>query len=152
VAAGGTARFNAAYSAAPPVTYQWQFDSTNMTDGNAAFGSLTRVLTLTNVTAAEAGTYSLVVSNALGWAASGGASLTVIPGPFFQSVAAGRGIITFVLGTVPNHVYQLQSAPDLTSGNWTSLNSAVLARSSATTMTDVIGTNSQRYYRIVFLR
>jgi uncharacterized repeat protein (TIGR03803 family) len=151
VAAGGTAQFSAAYAAAPPVSCQWQFDGTNMIDGNAVFGSLTRVLTLTNVTAAEAGTYSLVVSNAMGWATNG-ASLTVIPGPFFQSVTAGQGIITFVLGTASNHVYQLQSAPDLASGNWTSLNSAVRARGSTITMTDVISTNSQRYYRIVFVR
>jgi len=63
-----------------------------------------------------------------------------------------QGTITFVLSTVLNHVYQLQSAPDLTSGNWTNLNAAVLAHRSTLTMTDVIVTNSQRYYRVEFVR
>jgi len=152
VAAGGTAQFSATCSAAPPVSYQWQFDGTNMFDSIGIAGSLTRVLTLTNVTLAEAGNYSLVVGNALGSTNSAAASLTVLPGPYFQSVTASQGTITFVLGTVPNHVYQLQSAPDLTSGNWTNFNSAVTARQSTVTLTDVIVPNSQRYYRLEFVR
>jgi uncharacterized repeat protein (TIGR03803 family) len=152
VAAGGTVQFSASYAAAPPVSFQWQFDSTNMVDGNGVAGSLTRVLTLTNVTMAEAGTYSLLITNVLGAALSAGADLTVLPGPCFQSVTASQGTITFVLGTVPNHVYQLQSAPDLTSGNWSDFNSALTARGSTVTLTDVIVPNSQRYYRVEFVR
>jgi uncharacterized repeat protein (TIGR03803 family) len=152
VAAGGTAQFVATYSAAPPVTLQWQFNGTNMIDSNGVSGSLTRVLTMTNVTLAEAGSYSLLITNAFGSAASIGANLNVIPGPAFQSVTVNQGTITFVLSTVLNHVYQLQSAPDLTLGNWTNLNSAVLAHRNTVTMTDVIVTNSQRYYRVEFVR
>ncbi len=152
VVAGTTARFSATYFGARPLTCQWQFNSTNLLDGGNISGSAGRVLTIGNVTMANAGTYSLVISNSLNFAASAGAALGVIPGPAFQSVRVSQGVVTFVVSTVPTHVYQMQSAPDLTSGVWTNFNAPVRATGNSVTMTDAVVTNSQRYYRIEFVR
>ena len=152
VVAGTTAQFSAAYFGARPLTCQWQCDSTNLADVGNVSGSAARVLTLSNVSMGNAGTYSLVISNSLNSAASAGAALTVIPGPAFQSVTADQGIITFVLSTVPPHVYQMQSAPDLTSGDWSNYNAPVQAAGNTVTMTGAVVTNSQRFYRIEFVR
>jgi uncharacterized repeat protein (TIGR03803 family) len=152
VVAGTTAQFSATYFGARPLTCQWQCNSTNLADAGNVSGSAGRVLTISNVSMDNAGTYSLVISNSLNSVASAGAALSVIPGPAFQSVTASQGIITFVLSTVPAHVYQMQSAPDLTSGNWSNDNASVQAAGNTVTLTVAVVTNSQRFYRIEFVR
>ena len=41
-----------------PLSYQWQKGGTNLTDGGNRSGSTTRLLTITNLAPADAGTYS----------------------------------------------------------------------------------------------
>jgi Domain of unknown function DUF11/Immunoglobulin domain len=53
---GGTANFSVGVSGTPPFYYQWSFDDTNL-----IVGATNSTLTLTNVTAADAGSYSVVV-------------------------------------------------------------------------------------------
>jgi hypothetical protein len=63
---GRTAVFtvNASDNGTPPLTYQWQFNGTNLTDGSNIYGSTTATLTISNVTAANDGSYTVIVSNA----------------------------------------------------------------------------------------
>jgi uncharacterized repeat protein (TIGR03803 family) len=152
VVAGTSPQLSATLLGAPPLSYQWQMDTTNITDGNSVSGTMSRVLNFTNVTMANAGTYSLIVSNALNSVISSPAVLTVIPAPAFQSVTLSQGTVTFVLSTVASHVYQLQSAPDVTSGNWTNVHSAFRATGSTATNSDAVITNTQRFYRLEFVR
>jgi O-glycosyl hydrolase len=49
-----------------PLSYQWQKNGVNLTNGNGIAGATTTSLTLSNVTQTNAGTYSVIVSNALG--------------------------------------------------------------------------------------
>jgi hypothetical protein len=74
VAAGATANFNVAATGTAPLTYHWQFN------GTALSGLKSAVLTLTNVTLAQQGGYSVIVSNAFGIATSETATLTVDDG------------------------------------------------------------------------
>jgi serine protease len=60
---GGTATLAVAASGTQPLTYQWQFHGTNLTDGQNVSGSTNAELVLLNLTAAQAGGYSLTVSN-----------------------------------------------------------------------------------------
>jgi uncharacterized repeat protein (TIGR03803 family) len=62
-----------------PFSYQWQEDGTNLTDGGAIAGSATSSLTISNVTLASDGTYSVIVSNAIDVVSSDSAVLTVLP-------------------------------------------------------------------------
>jgi uncharacterized repeat protein (TIGR01451 family) len=61
VRAGATATFNVGASGTPPFTYQWFFNGTNL-----LAGATSATLTLTNVTATQAGTYSASVLQVLG--------------------------------------------------------------------------------------
>jgi cyclophilin family peptidyl-prolyl cis-trans isomerase len=70
VAAGGSAAFDVAV-AGSPATYSWR------KDGQAIAGATGPILLLRNVGAADAGTYSVVVTNSAGSVTSSGAALTV---------------------------------------------------------------------------
>jgi uncharacterized repeat protein (TIGR03803 family) len=79
VLTGTTISFEVQASGDAPLSYQWQENGTNLPDGGNLSGSSTPTLTLASVTAGNAGSYSVVVSNALNSVSSGGAVLTVLP-------------------------------------------------------------------------
>jgi len=77
--AGTTATFSVGVLGDLPISYQWQENGTNLADGGNISGSANSVLTITNISAANAGLYSVIASNAFAAVSSGGALLEVIP-------------------------------------------------------------------------
>ena len=75
--AGKTAQFNANVGGVLPFGCQWQKNGTNLSNGGNVSGATSATLKLTGVGAGDAGSYSLVVSNAGGWATSSVAPLVV---------------------------------------------------------------------------
>jgi hypothetical protein len=71
VFAGATVTLSVTATGEQPLAYQWQFDGTNMP------GATEDPLTLSNVLASQAGTYSVTASNNYGTAVSSNATLTV---------------------------------------------------------------------------
>lgn len=71
VAAGDTVTFSGAATSATAATYQWR------KDGVALAGATSATLTLNSVTAENAGSYTLVVTNSSGSATSNAATLNV---------------------------------------------------------------------------
>jgi len=84
VIAGSNAIFTAVASGTPPLSYQWQFNGTNLP--NATNTSLA----LTNIMFSQSGAYRVVVSSLLGTATSPAATLTVLPTPFPEDSAEGN--------------------------------------------------------------
>ncbi|MDB6110018.1 MAG: hypothetical protein JWR69_1768, partial [Pedosphaera sp.] len=81
--AGGAVTFNVMAVGSGALSYQWQFNGTNIAGAtNAAF-------TMTNVPLNSAGGYSCLVSNALGGVASASAALNVTRGPVRFDASAG---------------------------------------------------------------
>ena len=74
---GATAAYAVTASGAPPLTYQWQQDGTNLIESITVRGTTNGTLTLSNVTAARAGNYSVLVANPAGAVASSNALLIV---------------------------------------------------------------------------
>lgn len=68
---GDNATFTVVASGSAPLSYQWQFYSTNLA------GAMSSALILTNVTTADAGPYTVTVTNSLGSTNSQTATLTV---------------------------------------------------------------------------
>lgn len=103
VAQGSNALFSVALNGTPPFGYQWRFGGTDL--GGATQSSYTR----NNVQPADAGGYSVVVTNSLGSITSSVATLTVIvpptinPHPQSQSVTQGVNVTftTGATGTAP---------------------------------------------------
>ncbi len=75
---GATATFTLTAIGTLPLSYQWQVDGANLTDGGNVSGSTTGTLTLSNVIEPSSGTYSVIVSNTVGWT-NASSVLTVIP-------------------------------------------------------------------------
>jgi uncharacterized repeat protein (TIGR03803 family) len=76
--AGSTISLSVATLASAPIFYQWHSNGTNSVDHGNVSGSTSRVLTLTNVSVANSGTYSVTVSNALGSVTSVQVSVQVL--------------------------------------------------------------------------
>jgi uncharacterized repeat protein (TIGR03803 family) len=60
------------------LSYQWSQNGANLLDSSAVSGSLSNILTLLDISAANAGTYSVLVSDATGSVTSSNALLTVV--------------------------------------------------------------------------
>ncbi len=103
VAAGTTVEFSVVAAGSPPLTYQW------LKNGTAMVGSTNQTLVLSNVSSANDGDYTVLVSNAVGSVTSNAANLevlqapTILQQPASQTVLAGRTIILDVAvgGSVP---------------------------------------------------
>jgi hypothetical protein len=73
VTEGDNVTFSVAANGTAPLTYQWSFG------GKAIAGATSSIYSLTNVQQANAGTYSVTVTNSQGSATSNNATLTVNP-------------------------------------------------------------------------
>jgi alpha-tubulin suppressor-like RCC1 family protein len=105
VASGETAFLRVAALGSLPRTYQWQFNGTNL------MGATNAVLELDSIQSAQAGIYSVIISNSFGHIVSSGTHLGVAPlllveQPQDQSIlsgsittfevtAAGKGVLTY---------------------------------------------------------
>ncbi len=84
VTAGGTATFSVTATGTAPLAYQWKRNGVNIA------GATSATLTLVNVTEAQAGTYTVVVSNAAGSVTSVAVNLTVLPAETLPRLAVAR--------------------------------------------------------------
>ena len=102
---GGTnVEFRVVATGSLPLSYQWLRNSTNL---DAATNS---VLTLTNVSASDAGTYQVLVSNALGSTNSPGVEFTFVAAPFNDDFA-DRIAISGTSNTVRGSILDASKEP-----------------------------------------
>ena len=87
--------FNVNAAGNPPLIYQWQKNGTNLPEGGQIYGVSGPVLTVSNLLAADAGNYRVVVSNLYGATISTEASLAIVP------VAAWGGDNFFGVNNLP---------------------------------------------------
>ncbi|HTV40773.1 MAG TPA: immunoglobulin domain-containing protein, partial [Candidatus Sulfotelmatobacter sp.] len=78
---GATAIFTVSATGGLPLSYQWQLNGTNLTDGGNILGSQTSNLMVSDVSDADVGTYSVTVTNLAGIAVSSNATLSIVPSP-----------------------------------------------------------------------
>ena len=121
---GGTATFNVVASGSQPLTYQWQFNGSDVGDGTTnswsatpISGSATTNLTITGGTTNDQGSYTVVVANDFGSVTSNPALLTIglppkiisWPQPNTVSVPSGTTTNFYVVAAgTPPLAYQWQ--------------------------------------------
>jgi len=115
VVAGAVVNFNVTASGSSPLSYQWRRNGKNLADTGELNGTASSTLGIAGAQAADAGVYTVVVSNAKGSATSAGATLSVgLPPvitatPASQTVAVGATALFSVTatGTAPlTYVWQ----------------------------------------------
>ncbi len=97
--AGTTANFSGTASGTDPLSYQWRFNGANLANGGRISGAASTSLAISNLSAGDAGSYSLVVSSVAGMVTSAVASLTVWVPP---AIASQPQNATNVVGTTAN--------------------------------------------------
>ena len=115
VLVGQSTSFAVGASGTPPLHYQWQKDQTNLSDGGVYSGVLTNVLTLTGVGAANAGNYSVVITNASGSTNSASAHLAVASPPSLNLGPSANGGFALSAATGTGLVYVVQTTTNLAS-------------------------------------
>ncbi len=87
--ASTTATFSVAASGAGPLSFQWRKGVANLTDGGNVSGATNSALILSSVVAADAGGYSVLITNSFGSITSQVATLTVVD-PAIITPSSGR--------------------------------------------------------------
>jgi hypothetical protein len=98
VYAGATAQFtvSASVNGAPPLTYQWQRAGTNLVDGGNISGSTNATLFVSNVSAADAVNYDVIVRNAGGPVTSALVALTLVtPSETYEQAVVAAHPVAF---------------------------------------------------------
>lgn len=111
---GAVATFSVTADGGVPMFYQWQLEGTNLMDGGEFVGVNTTNLIVTNASPADAGTYSVIVTNVAGSATSSNALLTILDSapvitvpPASQTVVAGQ-TVTFIVAAVGTKPFSYQ--------------------------------------------
>ena len=151
--AGDSVTFSVATFGALPVAYQWLRDGTNLVDGGSVLGSNARLLSLSSVSAADAATYSVEVSNSFGGLSSTGAVLQVnqsapwiVSQPQSQTVLAGT-TVTFpaqASGNKPLYFQWQENGTNLSDGG--NLSGSATP---ALTLASVVATNAGTYSLVI---
>lgn len=107
--AGATVQFKSGATGTGTVTYQWKKGTANVTDDARISGATTDTLTIRNLTAADAGDYTLVATNPNGPTTSSVATLTILASP--------NAYVTEVVADAPlSYYWRLNETEDVTSG------------------------------------
>ena len=138
---GGTASFSVTTSGTLPIFFQWKRDGTDLV------GRTNATLTLTNVQASEAGSYSVMATNPAGQAVSGAAVLRVLMTPRITAIsqASSAAQISFSTQAGLSYTVEFKNAPD--SPGWNPL-APVVGTGVDMTVTDPAATAASRIYRV----
>jgi len=149
---GYPANFAVEATGSPPLTYQWQWDGTDLPNGGGISGATTDDLALTAAAETNAGSYTVIVGNNYGSVTSMVASLTVVIPPIvFQTAMVISNTVSFSWSAAPGLNYQTQYTTDLSSSNWIDLGSVVGATNGTLSTSDQLGPDPQRFYRVVLV-
>jgi len=104
---GHAAFFSVTANGVSSLNYQWQFNGTNL------FGATTTTLTLPNAFPANAGLYTVAITNAYGSVTSNPAMLTVLPLGIISPMLLSSGQFQFSFDTASGVNYAVQYSTNL---------------------------------------
>jgi hypothetical protein len=136
---GATVSFSVAASGTAPLSFQWQFNGTNLD------GAVFDVLMLTNVQPEQSGAYLAAISNPAGTTNSAIAVLTVVDHPVLLNARMSNSSFVFTLNGVAGQNYLIDVSTNLP--DWTLL-TTLTNSATQTDFTDPTSSNAvSRFYR-----
>jgi hypothetical protein len=144
VTEGSSAQFAVGVSGGYPF-YQWFKNGSPVSGANGATYSMA------SAQEADAGSYSVAVSNLVSSVTSSNATLTImsVGPPQFTSITVAAGVATVQWSSHPGRTYRVQRTTDLVS--WTNLGSDIAAAASTTSTIDAVEGDQQRFYRVLLV-
>ncbi len=118
VLTGGSTTLTVGYSGSPTPTFQW------LKDGVAISGATSATLTLSNITFADAGAYSVKLTNSLGSATSPAGTVTVAQAPVAPAILTAPVSQSVVSGTTVTFAVSVSGTPTPTF-QWLKNNSGI---------------------------
>ena len=143
VAEGATAIFSVTATGTPAPGYQWFLNATNPVGVNS------NVLTLTDVGPAQAGSYTVLVTNVAGETNSAPASLTLLQQPTITKITATGANVSVSFQSVSNLNYTLEYKNQLTNGTWIILSPSLPGNGGVLMLQDTNALPTSRFYRIL---
>ena len=141
--AGATVQLLAMAAGLQPLSYQWQWNGTDIANATNA------TITLTNVQSAQAGGYVVVVSNVAGSVTSVVAGLTVSsPQEILLQISLAGPQVSISFASQPGVSYALEYKQLLDDPAWTSLPWSVIGTGGLITLQDTNTSADSRYYRV----
>jgi hypothetical protein len=114
---GSAANFTVSADSTAPLTYTWKKNNVKLTNGGNVSGVATSTLTLSNLTTAEAATYTVGVTNLAGGGVGTGLLSVVVPQPNFSMPALSAGTVTLSFGSTNSYdttnAFILQCSPNV---------------------------------------
>lgn len=150
---GSTAHFAVQALGGWPLHYQWRKNGTNLLAAERILGVNADTLVLTNVQSADAGNYSVVLTNTFGSVTSSVATLTVqMPAPLIittnGSVGVSNGLFGFSLSGASGQTVVTEASTNLANPVWLPLQTNLLDGTPAYFSDPQWMNYSRRYYRI----
>lgn len=137
---GDNATFTVGAEGTVPLSYQWQFNQTNI------LGATSASYRRSNVQPVHVGNYSVVVSNSAGFTTSADATLSlIIPAPVLTMPVAG----VMQWEGLSNLTYTVQTSTNLATTNWTTIGAAA-SPDGVLSFTNIPANEAERYYRVVY--
>ena len=139
---GGSASFATAAAGSAPLTYQWSFN------GTAIPGATSNVLALASIQPNQAGSYTLVVNNSAGSAASSTASLRVLIPPLAGSPVPNASGFSVSVSSVAGLNYLLEYKNALQDPSWTPTSAWYSGTGGILGLQDTNAPSATRFYRV----
>jgi Immunoglobulin I-set domain/Immunoglobulin domain len=150
--AGATVKFLVSATGLEPLVFQWQKNGSNLVDGGNIAGANADTLTLTSISASDAGNYSVIVTNSQIYltynsVTSSIAVLTVLSPPTL-SLDISAGYPTLQLQGMLSNDFVVQYSTNLADTNWINWLSISNLQSSPYPFEDPAGAGQpMRFYR-----
>jgi N-acetyl-anhydromuramyl-L-alanine amidase AmpD len=139
VNAGANTTFGLTVTGTAPLAYQWRFNNSSIA------GATGSTYSRTNLQAANAGNYSVTITNAAGSATSSSAVLTVTQLKL-TSLVATNGSWKMTINGAPGSGYGIETSTNLL--NWVLLQTLVNTNGTLEYFDSVHTNDLQRYYRV----
>ncbi|NOS72622.1 MAG: hypothetical protein HOP33_22210 [Verrucomicrobia bacterium] len=137
---GDDVSFSVAADGTLPLSFQWRFNASDIA------GATTASYARSNVQPISIGNYSVVVSNAAGFAISSNATLTlIVPQPSLVMPVAG----VLQWAGLSNLTYTVLASTNLSETNWSVLGT-VLSPDTTIFFTNAPATNAQQFFRVTY--
>lgn len=142
--AGTTAQFTVG-AGGTALSYRWLKNTAPISQGTNS------TLVLPSVSASDAATYNVVLSNSYAALTSSAANLTVAAPLLINSIRVSNAVASLSWNAIPGNSYTLQTKTNLRQTNWNDPGPILQATGATVFATNAVVGNTQRFYRVFLL-